>query len=214
MAFSVALSPFTSLRRPAPLQSAFLARPAQAQRRRPRAAQADRSSRAQPFFVAAAEGEASKGPLIAALATVAAVVVGVAASNPSGNAPTLKTLAERSVAIEAALGNGKPTVLEFYANWCDGCKAMVPDVLALEDKFGDKVNFVMLNVDSPQTFAEIDKYDVDGIPHFEFLSGAGKDLGHAIGKMPRAVIEANLNALAAERPLPYANAVGEQTAFE
>ncbi|MCS6812160.1 MAG: thioredoxin domain-containing protein, partial [Cyanobacteria bacterium] len=37
---------------------------------------------------------------------------------------SLDALAARSIPLEIALKNGKPTLIEFYANWCTTCQAM------------------------------------------------------------------------------------------
>lgn len=125
----------------------------------------------------------------------------------------LSAMAEESVPLEVALTNGKPTLMEFYANWCTSCQAMAPDVEALKAQYGDQVNFVMLNVDNSKWLPEILSYRVDGIPHFVFLSQQGESIAQAIGEQPRSVMEANLIALAENIALPYAQATGQTSAF-
>eukprot|EP00274_Cyanoptyche_gloeocystis_P007472 CAMPEP_0196656222 /NCGR_PEP_ID=MMETSP1086-20130531/14093_1 /TAXON_ID=77921 /ORGANISM="Cyanoptyche gloeocystis , Strain SAG4.97" /LENGTH=208 /DNA_ID=CAMNT_0041988873 /DNA_START=205 /DNA_END=831 /DNA_ORIENTATION=+ len=156
----------------------------------------------------------SRNGIVAIFAAMIAVVAAGTFSS-SGGRVTLDTLASQSVPIDIALSNGKPTVVEFYADWCEGCKSMVPDVAALETDFEGNLNFVMLNVDNSRWIPELDKYDVDGIPHFEFLDERGNDVGRAIGKQPRSVLQANMAALARhDVPLPYADAVGETSSID
>ncbi len=125
----------------------------------------------------------------------------------------LSTMAEDAVPLEVALGNGKPTLMEFYANWCTSCQAMAPDVESLKQQYGDRVNFVMLNVDNSKWLPEVLSYRVDGIPHFVFLNQDGQAVAQSIGEQPRSVMEANLVALASSEQLPYAQASGQTSAF-
>lgn len=126
---------------------------------------------------------------------------------------SLSAMAEESVPLEVALSNGKPTLMEFYANWCTTCQAMAGDVEALKQQYGDRVNFVMLNVDNTKWLPEILHYRVDGIPHFVYLQSNGEALAEAIGEQPKSVMEANLVALAAGETLPYTQASGKTSAF-
>ena len=134
-----------------------------------------------------------------------AIVLGVQTRSP---AASLSEMAEQSVPLETAMANGKPTLIEFYANWCTSCQAMAPDIAQLKDTYANKVNFVMLNVDNTKWLPEMLNYRVDGIPQFEFLAAEGTEKGAAVGEIPPIILAENLDALVAKRPLPHAQASG------
>lgn len=136
--------------------------------------------------------------LVASLLTVA-VFLGLRTQT---HTVTLSRLAEQSTPWDVAQQNQKPTLLEFYANWCSVCQAMAGDVGKLEQTYGDKVNFVMLNVDNSKWMPEVLKYRVDGIPHFIYFDAQGGVSGMGIGQQPVQLMAANLEALAANQPLP------------
>ena len=45
----------------------------------------------------------------------------------------LDQLARKSLDPEIALKNGRPSVFEFYADWCEACKEMAPAMLSIEN---------------------------------------------------------------------------------
>jgi thiol-disulfide isomerase/thioredoxin len=147
---------------------------------------------------------------IASLLSVA-LVLGLQTRSP---AASLSDMAEAAVPLDTALANGKPTLIEFYANWCTSCQAMAPDIAQLKSDYTNQVNFVMLNVDNTKWLPEMLNYRVDGIPHFEFLSADGTEKGTAIGEMPRLILAENLDALMKKQPLPHAQISGTLSAID
>jgi thiol-disulfide isomerase/thioredoxin len=129
---------------------------------------------------------------IVAIALTIALVLGLRTQTTSAS---LTKLGETSTPLEIAISNGKPSLVEFYADWCTVCQKMAPDMAELEQQYADKLNFVMLNVDNTKWLPEMLKYRVDGIPHFVFLGKNGETIAQAIGDQPQAVMASNLEAL-------------------
>jgi thiol-disulfide isomerase/thioredoxin len=148
---------------------------------------------------------------LVAIALSVALFLGLKTLTPEA---TLAVQAEQSTPLEVALSNDKPTLMEFYADWCTSCQAMAKDLGELKQQYGDSLNFVMLNVDNTKWLPEILNYRVDGIPHFAFLNRDGKAIAQAIGEQPRPVLQANLDALVAELPLPYTQGTGVVSNFK
>ncbi len=147
---------------------------------------------------------------IVAIALSVALVLGLRTETTSAS---LVQLEETSIPLEVAVSNGKPSIVEFYADWCTVCQKMAPDMAELEQQYADKVNFVMLNVDNTKWLPEMLKYRVDGIPNFVFLAKNGETIAQAIGDQPRLVMASNLDALVTGSSLPYAQASGQVSKF-
>ncbi len=137
---------------------------------------------------------------VVAIALSVSIFLGLGTETSLG---TLQALAETSTPLDEALHNGKPSLMEFYADWCTSCQAMAKDIDALKQDYGDRVNFVMLNVDNDKWLPEMTQHKVDGIPQFVFLNPEGQAIASTIGEQPKAIMAANLNALALDQTLPY-----------
>jgi len=150
--------------------------------------------------------------LVAAAAVLLAVGLFLASQGRQAGS-NLEALAQEAIPWEQAQANGKPSLVEFYADWCSTCRAMAPLLASLKKEFADQVNFVMLNVDNPKWLPELSRYRVNGIPHFLFLDRQGEVLGSAIGEQPPSILRANVLALATGQPLQLTN-IGPVSALE
>ncbi|TBR57228.1 thiol:disulfide interchange protein [Westiellopsis prolifica IICB1] len=146
---------------------------------------------------------------LVAIVAIALSVILVLGLKSQTNTVSLTQLGEESTPLEVALTNGKPSLVEFYADWCAVCQKMAPAIATLEKQYTEKVNFVMLNVDNSKWLPEMLKYRIDGIPHFVFLSDKGEPVAQAIGNQPTTIMASNLEALVVGSPLPYAQASGQ-----
>ena len=106
----------------------------------------------------------------------------------------LKNFGNLSMDPDIAFSNGKPTYLEFYAEWCEICKEMAPEVTELKKDFDDEINFVFLNVDNPKWDKFIKQFKVNGIPQIN-------------------IIDSNLNLLATLTGLQEENTLKESIKY-
>jgi len=67
---------------------------------------------------------------------------------PVGQTPpavTLESLNGDSVALSQWIGK-KPVIVEFWATWCPICAELLPRMEAAKQKFGDRVEFIVVAV--------------------------------------------------------------------
>ena len=114
----------------------------------------------------------------------------------------LKSFVELSVDPEIAFTNNKPTFLEFYAEWCEVCKEMAPQVSAFKDEYEKDINFVFLNVDNQKWVNYIEKFSVNGIPQVNLFDKKGNLISTFIGKQDEIKIRESINNLEKEEN-PY-----------
>ena len=114
----------------------------------------------------------------------------------------LKSFGELSVDPEIAFTNNKPTFLEFYAEWCEVCKEMAPQVSAFKDEYEKDINFVFLNVDNQKWSNYIEKFAVNGIPQVNLFDKKGNLISTFIGKQDEMKIRKSINNLEKEEK-PY-----------
>jgi len=63
----------------------------------------------------------------------------------------------KPIALSRYLGK-KPVFLEFWATWCELCEQLLPRVRAAQAAYGDKVEFIGINVTVNQTPEKVRKY--------------------------------------------------------
>lgn len=143
--------------------------------------------------------------LVIALALATAVVWLRGGLQPQ--AP-LEALARRSPDLSVALSNGRPTIVEFYADWCEACRSMAPAMESVEESHRNQLNVVLLNVDNPRWLPEVERYEVNGIPQLELFNSEGTSVGRSIGVRSRSELESLAQALINGKPLPALAGVG------
>jgi len=92
--------------------------------------------------------------------------------------------------IEAAVSEGKPVIIDFYADWCITCHEIEAGVFLHPEVQEVLSHFVRLRVDntidSPQVQEVLERYDVFGLPTIVFLDRTGKEVEktRVIGYIP------------------------------
>jgi len=91
--------------------------------------------------------------------------------------------------------NDKPTLVDFWAPWCENCKLEAPTLKKIEQEYGDRVNFVMVNGDKYENWPLVEAFGVDAIPHLALVDANGDVETALIGPVPKHILEADLDAL-------------------
>ena len=90
--------------------------------------------------------------------------------------------------LEQLINSTEKTVFcDFWASWCGPCRMLAPVFEEISEKFGDKAEFVKVDVDENEEAAM--KYRVTSIPNVMAFKG-GQPIDSNLGFVPAAVLEA------------------------
>jgi thiol-disulfide isomerase/thioredoxin len=151
--------------------------------------------------------------VLAAIATALALLLLWLRGGLHPEAP-LQRLARQSPDLATALADGRPTMVEFYANWCEACRAMAPAMEAMEKQHRGALDVVLLNVDNPRWEPELERFEVNGIPQLELFDADGRPVGRSLGARSAAELEALGAALVNGGQLPQLAGVGALSPLE
>lgn len=124
-------------------------------------------------------------------------------NQPVNAVALMKEMEKDSIPVKDALCNGKPTIIDFYADWCESCKVMAPTMRELESKYGNNINFVTLDGTDPNNSEFVSRFKVDGIPHVAFITPKAEVKTALVGAVPAKVIVSDIKALLKNEVLPY-----------
>ena len=123
--------------------------------------------------------------ILLVIAVGLALVLTVLRGGMQSSSP-MEQLARRSPDPEQALTNGRPTVMEFYADWCQVCREMAPAMLKLEQAHRDRLDVVMVNVRSvAEMGAYVSLQEYDNIGGMILLSELSRRRIRSINKLIR-----------------------------
>lgn len=58
----------------------------------------------------------------------------------------------------AELGQGKPTIVSFWATWCKPCKEEMKAMWELYQRMGDRFQYIAVSIDNTKTMAKVGPY--------------------------------------------------------
>jgi len=79
-----------------------------------------------------------------------------------------------------------PALVDFWAVWCNPCRAIAPSVDALAEQYKGQIKVGKMNVDDHQQVPQ--KYEIRSIPTLLLFKG-GQVVNQLVGALPKAKIE-------------------------
>jgi thiol:disulfide interchange protein DsbD len=90
--------------------------------------------------------------------------------------------------LAKAAEEGKPVMVDFYADWCTYCKKLDAEVFSRPDVVQASKDFVAIKVDTDEDPGTGRKYGVRGLPTVLFLQSDGTEIRRSRGAVPYTVM--------------------------
>jgi hypothetical protein len=99
---------------------------------------------------------------------------------------------------------GKPNYVMIYGEGCFNSKRQARRTVALSERYGDRVNFVIIDLDKPQSPAQlklVQTYYAGSIPELVVLDSDGKPVYNQAGEQTEEALSQILDTLLRDRLL-------------
>jgi thioredoxin 1 len=93
------------------------------------------------------------------------------------------------ITFDSEINSPCPIVLDFWAEWCNPCKSLLPMMNDLNKTYGDKVKFLKINVDECPDLSI--KYNIKNLPTVLFLKER-RVIDKFVGVLPKNTIESKI----------------------
>ena len=93
---------------------------------------------------------------------------------------------------EQVITSKKPVVVDFWAEWCGPCKFLNPTLDELATEYGERINFLKVNVDEEPSLSQ--QYGVMSIPTILFFRH-GKIVDSTVGALAKDDLKPHLEKL-------------------
>jgi thiol-disulfide isomerase/thioredoxin len=90
------------------------------------------------------------------------------------------------------IGNGRPTLLVFHSNFCTGCLAMNPAIVALADEVRTDYNVIRVDILSETGQILTEELGFDVSPEFVLYSPDGEEIWRSHGLPTKMTLEMEL----------------------
>jgi thioredoxin 1 len=91
--------------------------------------------------------------------------------------------------FDEVIGSDKPTLVDFWADWCGPCKMIAPILEEMAEEHGDRFTLAKVDVQAEPDLAS--RFEVQGIPLL-ILFQEGDILAKVVGARPKEELEATL----------------------
>ena len=106
--------------------------------------------------------------LLLSLLTLSSLLFSAISVGDKAIAFDLMTVKKKETKVSFESLKGKTIVLNFWASWCPGCKAEMPDFIELKKELGKDVEIVAINIDSDRYTARDFMDDLEEKHHTKF----------------------------------------------